>query len=258
MRQRTTGTTLWLPLQDGTVRHTSPGRIREFELRSLQSPNSAPSLVSSVRSTTRSSRTGGRRGRWSGWRARSSGVVRRLRAGEGQGRRRGLLPLHAPARLRRPAHPLRRFRHRPRAGGVGGEGAIEYCTLVGGGTPKRLLKSAYWGGEPGTPSKTRRATAHSRVHAEQMPPRAELGVASENSSQRRSIMFCSRDCRDRLAMAGTADGIQSVVTDCCLAMEARSAICTFSCQFRPLLFAATAAHHGSVFDTISVSPPLMD
>ena len=50
------------------------------------------------------------------------GVVRGLRAGEGQGRRRDRLPLHAPARLRRPAHPLRRFRHRPRAGGVGGEG----------------------------------------------------------------------------------------------------------------------------------------
>ena len=29
-------------------------------------------------------------------------------------------PLHAPARLRRPPHPIRRFPHRPRAGGVGG------------------------------------------------------------------------------------------------------------------------------------------
>jgi len=40
---------------------------------------------------------------------------------QGQGRRRDRFPLHAPVRLRRPAHPLRRIRHRRRAGGVGGE-----------------------------------------------------------------------------------------------------------------------------------------
>jgi type I restriction enzyme M protein len=47
------------------------------------------------------------------------GVVRGLRAGEGQGRRRDRLPRHAPRNLRHPPHPPRRLRTRFGAGGVG-------------------------------------------------------------------------------------------------------------------------------------------
>ena len=87
------------------------------------------------------------------------GVVRGLRAGEGQGRRRDRLPLHAPARLRRPAHPLRRFRHRPRAEGVGGGGRWGLRQL-----PEPRDRSPICGGSGRYSCSIRRASATSRLN----------------------------------------------------------------------------------------------
>ena len=141
-----------------------------------------------------------------------SGVVRRLRAGEGQGRRRDILPLHTPAHLRRPAHPLRRFRHRPRAGGVGGEGAIERLHTCGWRNPEAIGVSLLGWQCPlvlrQRRAEQRRDMGNQHLRADHRPRAGQQ--CSENSSQRQHNHFCTRDCRE------TSDGrycygIQSVM-----------------------------------------------
>ena len=74
------------------------------------------------------------------------GVVRRLRAGEGQGRRCGLLLLYAPARLRRPAHRFVDSDIGPVPEGWEVKEIGDVVTTKGGGTPN-TKNPEYWGGE---------------------------------------------------------------------------------------------------------------
>jgi hypothetical protein len=87
-------------------------------------------------------------------------MVRGLRAGQGQGRWRELLSFRVTARLRRAAHPLDRFRDRPRAGWVGGDAAVK-CLHAGERRDAKTNLNRHTGAgiSIGTPSRMPQGTA---------------------------------------------------------------------------------------------------